>query len=84
MRHIPIAEFKDKVAETISAAEAGEDIVVTRHGRQTVRLVPVDEERRARQRQAIEGLIALGDDIRARHGPSSAAEVRNWIDEGRA
>ena len=84
MRHIPMAEFKDKVAETIAAAEAGEEIVITKHGRETVRLVPVDEERRRRQRAAVEALLALGEEVRAEHGPTSAAEIRAWIDEGRA
>lgn len=83
MRHVPMAEFKDKMAETIAAAEAGEDIVITRHGRQTVRLVPVDEERRARQHAAIKGLIALGEEIRTKYGPTTRAEIRDWIDEGR-
>ncbi len=83
MRHMPMAEFKDKMAETIAAAEAGEDIVITRHGRQTVRLVPVEEERRIRQRAAVEGLIALGEEIRSKQGPTTRAEIRDWIDEGR-
>lgn len=83
MRHMPMAEFKDKMAETIAAAVAGEDIVITRHGRETIRLVPVDAERRARQRSAIEGLIALGDEVRSSGGSTSPAEIRAWIDEGR-
>ena len=40
MRHIPIAEFKDKVSEIVSAAEAGEEIVITQRGKAIARLVP--------------------------------------------
>jgi prevent-host-death family protein len=40
MRHVPIAQFKDKMSEIMAAAEAGEDIIITRHGRNYMKLVP--------------------------------------------
>lgn len=83
MRHVPIAQFKDKMSEVMAAAEAGEDIVITRHGRGYMKLVPFEEDRMARKREAIRALSALGDEIRAKHGPTSAAEIRKWIEEGR-
>ena len=83
MRHVPIAEFKDKVSEMVSAAEAGEDIVITRHGRAVVRLVPTAEDRLAAQRAVVEEMYALGQEILRKHGPTTAAEIRQWIDEDR-
>lgn len=83
MRHVPIAQFKDKMSEIMAAAEAGEDIVITRHGRDYMKLVPIEEDRMARQRAAVDALYDLGQQIKARNGPTTAEEIRVWIDEGR-
>ena len=83
MRHVPIAEFKDKVSEIVAAAEDGEDITITRHGREVVRLIGIEQDRMARQRQAVEALYAVGQEVLRKHGPTTAEERRAWIDEGR-
>lgn len=83
MRHVPVAEFKDKLSEVLAAAEAGEEIVVTRHGREIAKLVGIEEDRHARRRAAAEALFELGQEIRARYGPTSPEEIRAWIEEGR-
>ncbi|GGB38401.1 hypothetical protein GCM10011380_29770 [Sphingomonas metalli] len=84
MRHVPIAAFKDKASEIIAAVEAGEEVVITRHGRDVVRLVGIELERLARQREAIDALGALGEDVRRRHGPTHPDEIRQWAEHGRA
>lgn len=83
MRHVPIAQFKDKMSEIMAAAEAGEDIVITRHGRDYMKLVPVAEDRMARQRAAVQDLYNFGQEILRKNGPTTAAEIREWIEEGR-
>lgn len=83
MRHVPIAQFKDKMSEIMAAAEAGENVVITRHGRDYMKLVPVEEDRMARKRAAMDALHALGREVREKHGPTTAAEIREWIEEGR-
>lgn len=83
MRHVPIAQFKDKMSEYMAAAESGEDIVITRHGRDYMKLVPVEEDRMARQRAAVQAAYELGQRIKAKYGPTTAEEIRSWIDEGR-
>lgn len=83
MRHVPIAQFKDKMSEYMAAAESGEDIVITRHGRDYMKLVPVAEDRMARQRAAVQAAYLLGQEILRKNGPTTAAEIREWIDEGR-
>lgn len=83
MRHVPIAEFKDKLSEIVAAAEAGEEIVITRHGRDVVKIIAVEEDRMARQRAAIRELYAFGQEILHTKGPTTSAEIRAWIDEGR-
>lgn len=83
MRHVPIAQFKDKMSEVMAAAEAGEEIVITRHGRDYMKLVPFEEDRMAKQRAAVDALYALGQRIKARNGPTTQTEIREWIEEGR-
>ena len=83
MRHVPIAQFKDRMSEVMAAAEAGEEIVITRHGRDYMKLVPMAEDRLARQRAAIDELYKLGQQILRTNGPTTAAEIRSWVNEGR-
>jgi prevent-host-death family protein len=83
MKHVPVAAFKDRVAEYIAEAQAGEEVVVTRHGKPTVKLIAVEEDRRAKHREAIRGLFTLGREIYAQQGPTSPDEIRQWIEEDR-
>jgi prevent-host-death family protein len=83
MRHVPIAEFKDKMSEVMAAADAGEDVIITRHGKDYMKLVPVEADRMAKQRAAITALYELGQQIKARNGPTTPQEIREWIEEGR-
>lgn len=83
MRHVPIAQFKDKMSEIMAAAEAGEDIVITRHGRDYMKLVPVEEDRMARQRAAIASMLELREDLRKQGVRISSEEIIAWKNEGR-
>ena len=84
MRHVPMADFKDKMAETIAAAEAGEEIVITRHGRDTVKLGAVMDDDVEARRQSFACLAQVREQMRARGVPTTTrAEVREWIAEGR-
>ena len=56
MRHVSLAVAKDKFSEYAAAAAAGEEIVITRHGRPYAKLVALDA---VTQRQhARDGLLA--------------------------
>jgi prevent-host-death family protein len=83
MRNVALSEAKDHLSELIAAAEAGEEIIITRHGKAAAKLVAVDDERRARQREAIRRLYALGQEVLKTSGPTRADEIRAWIEEGR-
>lgn len=83
MRHVPIAEFKDKLSEVVSAAEAGEEIVITRHGRDIVKLVPVVQDVPTRRRAAIAGILKLREELRAKGVRIGAEELIEWKNEGR-
>lgn len=51
---IPISEAKGRLADLVRRAEAGDEVVLTRHGHRVVRLTPVrlrqgtEQERKAR------------------------------------
>jgi prevent-host-death family protein len=83
MRHVPIAEFKDRLSEVVAAAEAGEEIVITRHGRDVVKLVAVDQDAAVRRRDTIEAMASLRQGLRAKGVRATREEVREWIAEGR-
>lgn len=85
MRHVPVATFKDKVSEYIAAAEAGDEIIITRHGKAAAKLVPVEDEEaaRARARAAAERLKAMRDKMRAEGRTATIEEMIAWKNEGR-
>lgn len=85
MRHIPIAAFKDRVSEFIAAAEAGEEVVITRHGKIAARLLPPDDlqERSERARQAMVRLAEIRDKMRAEGRTATIEEMIDWKNEGR-
>ncbi|HEX8402967.1 MAG TPA: type II toxin-antitoxin system Phd/YefM family antitoxin [Allosphingosinicella sp.] len=84
MRHVPVAEFKDRVSEYVAAAEAGDEIVITRHGKAAARLVPVEDEEaaRARARAAAARLKEMRDKMRAEGRTATIEEIIAWKNEG--
>lgn len=94
MRHVSVAELKANAEELIAAAEAGEEIAIVREGRDVARITVsahathlIDDrtpEQKEQQRKAVDALYELGQSIKARSGPTTAAEIREWIEEGRA
>ena len=85
MRHIPIAAFKDRVSEFIAAAEAGEEVVITRHGKIAARLLPPDDlqERSERARQAMVRLAEIREKMREEGRTATIEEMIDWKNEGR-
>ncbi len=56
---IAVSEAKAQLTDLVRRAQAGDDVVLTRHGRPTVRLVPVDANpAEAEKRAAIEAIRA--------------------------
>lgn len=85
-RHVPISEFKDHASELVAAAERGEDIVITRHGKPAVRvsaIVAAEDHRKNRVRAALAQLAELRAAQRARGLSSTIEEMIAWKNEGR-
>jgi len=50
---VTVSDAKGQLTELVRKAEAGEDIVLTRHGKAAVRLVPVGARPSAADRKAL-------------------------------
>ena len=85
MRHIPIAAFKDRVSEFIAAAEAGEEVIITRHGKVAARLLPPDNlvKRQAVARDSMAKLKIMRERMRAEGRTATIEEMIEWKNEGR-
>jgi prevent-host-death family protein len=86
-RHVPISEFKDHASELIAAAERGEDIVITRHGKATVRLEAITEEddeaqKRRKAREAMARILERREQMRAAGMTATIEELIAWKNEG--
>ena len=84
--HVAISEAKAQLTDLVRRAEAGEDIILTRHGRPAVQLTParpklspdaLKEKRRAVMARLIKEARARGLD----NGPSAARSADHLYDE---
>ena len=80
--NISVSEAKARLTDLVRRAEAGDEVILTRHGRRAVRLVPVEqasttsEEQRERHRKILDEVIAQA---RA-HGPFEGAPAERAAD----
>lgn len=85
-RHVPISEFKDHASELVAAAENGEEIVITRHGKPAARLLAVPvfgEDRRRRAEAALARMAERREQMRADGRTVTMEEIIAWKNEGR-
>jgi len=78
MKTIGAFEAKNRLSELLEAAESGEEVMITKHGRPVAKLTPVDNFDRARAREAIEWMKAF----RKKH-PLRGLKIKDLINEGR-
>ena len=77
---ISVTDAKAQLTELVRRAEAGDEIVLTRHGHPAVRLVPVRQRvDRAARRKLLEELRAAP--VNATPGPSAARSQDFLYDE---
>ncbi len=83
MTHVSMATVKDKLSEFAAAAAAGEDVVITRHGKPYVKLVAIDDTQ-ARLRLQREALAELNA-YRSARSPTGITieEIIGWVREDR-
>ena len=78
MKKIGAFEAKNRLSELLDAAENGEEIMITKHGRPVAKITPVDQVDRAKVREAIDWL----HDFRKKH-PLRGLKIKDLINEGR-
>jgi len=86
MTTVTALEAKNRFGKLLDRVARGEEIVVTRHDKPVVRMVPEGKRRLNAIRQGVKELQQLQARIRARtkgRGVLSEAEVRAAIEEGR-
>jgi prevent-host-death family protein len=82
-RTVGAYEAKTHLAALLEEAEAGTTITITRRGKPVARLVPVEEDERARRRQAIEDIKAMQEERRRSGAPKvTIEEIIAWKHEG--
>ena len=57
--------------------------MITRHGRDYMKLVPVEEDRMARQRAAVDAMLKLREELRAKGVRVTPEEIIEWKNGGR-
>ncbi|MEM6354403.1 MAG: type II toxin-antitoxin system prevent-host-death family antitoxin [Pseudomonadota bacterium] len=80
MREIGAFEAKTHLSKLLEAAEAGETILITRHGRPVARIGPVEADDAGRRIRALDRLRTIRERIGAR---LTAEDILSARDEGR-
>jgi prevent-host-death family protein len=69
---ISVTDAKGQLAELVRRAEAGDEVILIRHGHAAVRLVPVNPVADAKSRKALLDAVRAAAAGKATAGPSAA------------
>lgn len=69
---ISVSDAKGQLTELVRRAEAGDEVVLTRHGHAAVRLVPVRTVRDGKTRRELLEAVRAAGAAKATAGPSAA------------
>jgi prevent-host-death family protein len=69
---IPVSEAKSRLTDLVRRAEAGDEVILTRHGHAAVRLTPVAVRPNAVERKEILEAVRTAGLAKAKPGPSAA------------
>ncbi|HEY4113894.1 MAG TPA: type II toxin-antitoxin system prevent-host-death family antitoxin [Rhizomicrobium sp.] len=78
---VTVTEAKGQLTELVRRAEAGEEVVLTRHGHPAVKLVPAAAKPTAEEKTAIIEAIQKRALKKAKPGPSAARSQDYLYDE---
>lgn len=79
MKEIGAFEAKNKLAELLDLAEKGEEIIITRHGKQVARLGPIQRPfDREAARRAVATIKEMSKNVRL-----DGLSIKDLINEGR-
>lgn len=69
---VSVSDAKGQLTELVRRAEAGDEVILTRHGHAAVRLVPVRPKPDGRARRALLEAVRASGAVKAAAGPSAA------------
>jgi prevent-host-death family protein len=69
---ISVTDAKGQLTELVRLAEAGDEVVLTRHGHAAVRLVPIKPALDAKSRRAVLEAVRMSGGAKANAGPNAA------------
>jgi prevent-host-death family protein len=69
---ISVTDAKAQLTNLVRRAEAGDEVILTRHGHAAVRLVPVNPVPDGRSRRALLEAVRRSGAARAKAGPTAA------------
>lgn len=69
---VSVSEAKGQLTELVKRAEAGDEVILTRHGHEVARLVPIAAAPSADSRRALMDRIRAAAAAKARPGPDAA------------
>ena len=78
---ISVTDAKGLLTKLIRRAEAGDDVVLTRHGHPAVRLVPIKPVANVEGRRALIKAARAGAAAKVTNGPSAASSQDFLYDE---
>ena len=70
--HVSVTEAKGQLTELVRRAEAGDEVILTRHGHAAVRLVAVKAKTDRKSRRALLEAVRASASPKAAPGPSAA------------
>jgi prevent-host-death family protein len=70
--HISVSDAKGQLTDLVRRAEAGEEVVLTRHGHAAARIVAVKPASDGKSRRALLEAARMSGATKARAGPSAA------------
>ena len=79
---VSVTEAKGQLTELVRRAEAGDEIILTRHGHAAVRLVPVRAVPDGKSRRALLEAVRASAAAKATTGPSAARSQDFLYDDG--
>lgn len=69
---VSVTEAKGQLTDLVRRAEAGDEVILTRHGRPTVRLTPVKTTPDGKARRVLLDAVRASASARASAGPDAA------------
>ena len=79
---ISVTADKGQLTELVRRAEAGDDVILTRHGHAAVRLLPIKSVLDRKSRKALLAAVRAAAAAKATDGPSAARSQDFLYDEG--